>query len=470
MRPEEKQIAYVLTDLGFGDCGKGTTTHWLSRYKHAHTVIRTGGPQALHNVLTSTGKQFGFSQFGSASLRGSVTHLSRHMLIDPYRLLEEGRNLRDEHAIRDIFDRITINENCLAITPWQAIANRLLELARQNRQTSVGVGVGETVRDSEILGVDALFARDFGNNYLAEKLANIRVLKLQQLEEVLENRDGLPESAQEDLEYLLDDSKVEVATTFFRDFAKLVAILPDSYTSSLLRMNMPIIFEPSQGVLLDRWYGFHPFTTKIETTNQAALDLLAENNYQGEIVRLGVIRAYQTRHGAGPFVSESSTLSRLVPDLHNSSDHPWQGNFRVGQLDTVATRYAIDVCGGPSAFNGLVVTCLDRLDDMPSWNIVDRYRPNWQDMQHEEWDPCFRWTSGFARDIVVSRAGRTEEQLAYQENLSAALESCIPVSRYNVRGNKQAYLQEIEERLKVPVALASYGPGDYNDKKELRPI
>jgi adenylosuccinate synthase len=65
-------------------------------------------------------------------------------------------------------------------------------------------------------------------------------------------------------------------------------------------------------------------------------------------VRLGVVRTYTTRHGAGPLVTESATLTAMLLDAHNGAG-PWQGAFRVGHFDAVAHRYAIEVAGGIDA-------------------------------------------------------------------------------------------------------------------------
>ena len=164
------QRAVVLTDLGYGDSCKGSATHWLTHQFPVHTVIRTGGPQAFHHVVTADGREHTFSQFGSGTLAGAQTHLSEHMVIDPYALLKEGRALRDELNITsNPFAWITIHENALVITPFQAIANRLNELARgDGRHGTVGIGVGETVLDSEVLGDRAIRAGDLMDPNLFE--------------------------------------------------------------------------------------------------------------------------------------------------------------------------------------------------------------------------------------------------------------------------------------------------------------
>ncbi len=86
--------------------------------------------------------------------------------------------------------------------------------------------------------------------------------------------------------------------------------------------------------------------------------------------RLGVVRAYATRHGARPLVTEDAALARGVPACHNA-ENPWQGALRLGWFDAVGTRYAIRAAGG---LDGLVVTNLDRLDRFDAVKIGDTYR------------------------------------------------------------------------------------------------
>ena len=100
----------------------------------------------------------------------------------------------------------------------------------------------------------------------------------------------------------------------------------DDQCKWLLRAG-PAVFEGAQGVLLDEWRGFHPYTTWSTTTFANAETLLAE---AGETaIRLGVVRCYLTRHGPGPFVTEDPTLE--IPEPHNGTG-TWQGAFRNGSL------------------------------------------------------------------------------------------------------------------------------------------
>jgi adenylosuccinate synthase len=131
------------------------------------------------------------------------------------------------------------------------------------------------------------------------------------------------------------------------------------YSIGYLNNDLPhcktAIFEGAQGILLDEWRGFHPYTTWSTVTPEAALDLAAE--YGAEVLVLGVTRAYMTRHGAGPFPTEwkISTLE----DKGNPYNE-WQGDLRCGWLDFALLEYALSVC----KIDGWAVNCLDDLRDV----------------------------------------------------------------------------------------------------------
>ena len=144
-----------------------------------------------------------------------------------------------------------------------------------------------------------------------------------------------------------------------------------------------VVFEGAQGVLLDEWRGFHPYTTWSTCTFDNALDLLSE--WGGQAVRLGVIRSYLTRHGAGPFPTEDGDLKLSEP--HNAWG-PWQEKFRWGWLDLPLLRYAVEACGG---VDGLAVTHLDCCA-AGDWRIGTGYRGGqepelgrFRDLEYQEW-------------------------------------------------------------------------------------
>ncbi|RKS74775.1 adenylosuccinate synthase [Actinomadura pelletieri DSM 43383] len=421
----------IVVDLGFGDAGKGTVVDHLcsanppslggrpSGQRGVKAVVRfNGGAQAAHNVVTPDGRHHTFAQFGSGTFTPGVrTHLSRFMLVDPLALAAEADHLR-EVGVGDALDRLTVDHDALLTTPYHRAANRARESARgAARHGSCGMGIGETASyalahdDAPRVGDCRSPAR------LRRRLAALRDWY----------RDTFPSGAR------VPD--VDACVDAFTAFGDRVEIVGGDHLRRLLHAGT-VVFEGAQGVLLDEWHGFHPYTTWSTTTFANAETLLAEAG--GAAARLGVLRAYATRHGPGPFVTEDPALTADLPDPHNAAGR-WQGAFRVGHLDAVALRYALDVTGG---VDGLAVTHLDVAGARPDLRICEAYT------------------------IGGERVGRLETgppDLDRQAALTRLLRTARPV--YASLGRAD---ETIEDVLETPVVLRSFGPTSAD--KTIRPL
>lgn len=383
----------AVVDLGYGDAGKGTVVDAICASGPVTAVIRfNGGAQAAHNVITPEGRHHTFAQFGSGTFQGVPTHLSRFAVVDPLALAAEAA------ALGNPFHLLTVDGGALLATPWHRAANRDRERRRgRARHGSCGMGVGETVRYA--LGhADAPRVRDvLSRDRLRARLAAVQAAF------------GPLESAP------LDD-----VVDAFAAFGRAVSIVDEAYLGGLLDRGR-CVFEGAQGVLLDEWRGWHPYTTWSTTTfdNVAALC--------PGFFRLGVVRTYTTRHGAGPFVT-AAPLD--LPEAHNGSGE-WQGPFRVGHFDAVAHRYAVDVAGG---VDGLAVTHLDAPRREPRLRVCTSY-----DLDGARWD---RIVPAPPRDL-----GR-----------QAALTALLARSRPGDLERPGDWPARIGELLDAPVILESHGP------------
>lgn len=448
MNSQEYQ-AILIADLGYGDAGKGSIVDALTRLTNAHTVVRyNGGAQAAHNVITPDGRHHTFAQFGSGTFLPSTrTHLSRYMMLHPMAMLAEERHLQ-VLGIDNAFARLSIERDALVTTPFQQSANRIRELARGDaRHGSCGMGVGETMSDWLAHGEQVVFAGDLENRaVLVKKLKRMRDIKLSQLEPVLKFAKG-NDAIDAELHCFHDLQFIEAIADIYHSFSQAVKIVGPEYLSELLIQPGTTIFEGAQGVLLDEWYGFYPYNSWSTLTFRNADSLLAENDFPGQAIKLGLIRGYATRHGAGPFVTEDEDLSLRLPEEHNGNN-PWQRQFRLGFLDFVALRYALQVTG---KLDGLVVTHLDRMDAIPAWKTCNRYQHSVELLNPEKY---FELDGQYIQDIRVP-ADPTD--LIYQEELTHQLLKAKPVYENHTK-DVDSYLDQIGQRLGVPVVLTSFGP------------
>ena len=434
-----RQQAFLTVDLGFGDAGKGSIVDCLTRSDGAHTVIRyNGGAQAGHRVVELaadgvTSREHVFAQFGSGTLAGAATHLSHYMLLDPLAMMAEEQHLQSL-GISDAFARTTIDAGALVITPFQRAINRLRELARGvGRHGSCGMGIGETMTDFLAHGEQVLFAGDLCNqDHLRAKLAFVRDINLAKLA-TLPTLDQADEQIAVEMEWLTDPHWADWLMPAYADFSNVAQIVGATYLPTLLQQPGTVIFEGAQGVLLDEWRGFHPYTTWSTTTLTNANRLLTQANYTGKVTRIGITRAYSTRHGAGPFVTEDAQWTAQLPDACNQTG-AWQQGFRVGPLDLVLLRYAAEVVGG---LDYLAVTCLDRLAALPAYQVCRRYEDHGTRIE---------------RIRPVAQAG----DLVQQARLTDQLLRCQP--RLEEVSSEATLLAAITGATNLPIGIRSSGP------------
>ena len=348
--------AYVTVGLAFGDEGKGATVDYLARLHGALLVVRySGGPQAGHNVVLEDGRRHRFSQFGSASfLPGVRTHLSRHMLVEPYAMANEAEVFNRTMGEGDVMERTSVDPLCPVITPYHWMLNRLREEARgEARHGSCGMGVGE-LRAMQATPVRTLEVCHLGDyRRTAGILADIK-------ECVVEQARGINRLSPYCLG--IEGEDVHKLAEFYKYFIRRIRLAENSDAIETMR-NCVTVFEGAQGVLLDEDFGFVPHNTWTKTTAANANVMIRDAGIPSTTV--GVVRTYFTRHGPGPFVSECEPS---IEDRHNGTA-AWQGRFRTGLFDLAALRYSLRYAGG---VDEIALTCIDQVG--PFFEYVDAYR------------------------------------------------------------------------------------------------
>jgi adenylosuccinate synthase len=340
----------------------------------------------------------------------------------------------------------------LVITPAHQSANRVRELARgAGAHGTCGMGIGETMADALAHPELALRAADFENRpKVRERLRRVCQLKRAQLSDVID-RDH--PRIRQIARTILEPSWIEAAVDNYSALAKRARVLDPPAIDAMLREAGTLLFEGAQGVLLDERFGFHPHTTWSTTTFANAGRLLDEAGHDGSRLRVGVLRTYFTRHGAGPLVTEDASLRDALPEPHNE-DAGWQGRFRVGVFDAVAARYAIEACGGADC---LAITHVDRLPLLPRKVCVayDLRIPDRVSMASSGDAERLKWITQLST-------------LADPEQLTEVCRHAHPVYEEVEGPGADSMLARIEGEAGIPIGIRSFGP-TATDKRALWP-
>lgn len=413
----ETYDALVIVGLGYGDESKGGMVDWAVREFDADVVVRfNGGAQAGHNVVLEDGTHHEFHQFGAGTLAGIDTYLSWFSLVHPEALLEEAVTLRGKLG-RTVLDWMYVDADAAVTTPFHVETNRLREMARgRGRHGSTGMGIWETEKDRrQGLVVTMRDVRDLDAVPLGAKLWEVHQRKLEEIVHEF----GKRWTRFVDTPMLINRAAFATIRDAYKTFAEHVTIT-DGFPSWKTRP----VFEGAQGVLLDEKVGFHPYTTGSTTTAANALQVCAAAGFE-RVHTIGVHRAYATRHGAGPFPTETSEL--VFPEPHNPTDR-WQKQFRQGWLDMMTLRYAT-ACA--PEVDAIAVTHVDRLEERDEWMVGVGY---------EGW-------MGPDIDVPATRP----EQIIVADRVGAAVPILEKVHRLEV-------IDRIGEATDRPVDYISTGP------------
>lgn len=322
----------AVIDLGFGDSGKGITTSYLcSKHDPKNTIVvkSNGGQQSGHTVVVD-GFRHIFSQFGSGTLQGFPTYISKFCTVSPPAMLKEYELIKQFNPV------VFYDPLVMLTTPFDIEFN----IHRNNitNHGTVGVGFGQTIQRNEDYYHLTLMDIEF-EHIFKEKMKNIG-LKYYQLP----------------MEYI-----VPVIDEYYESCQILFSknILQKKYWHEIYP-NYNIIFESSQGIMLDQHHGIFPHVTRSNTTTKNMLELsvdLSEVTY--------VMRTYQTRHGNG-FMTNRTTSLEL--DYTNGPEtnkyNEFQREFRITKLDIDLICYAL-LCdltynSHLAVKRNLMVTCVDQ--------------------------------------------------------------------------------------------------------------
>lgn len=329
--------AQIVVGLGFGDEGKGNTTDFLCSQNENSLVVRfSGGQQCGHNVCIGELNHV-HSNFGSGTLRGLPSFFSEDCTFYPVTLFNEFKVLEQKNVSPKLF----LHPLAKLSTPYDLIANRILE--RKNNHGSCGLGIGTTMKRDEL-----------GYKLHAVDLANPNLLKIK-LDEIRKYYEKQVEIVGKDKEWLVEELEI---------FFLFLPLLPIKIADYTIFQNYPnIIFEGSQGIMLDQNHGIFPHVTFANTTSKNAIEICEKLGIKKREI-FYVTRCYSTRHGIGWMPNEEKVeLMNTEAEINVFNEH--QKDFRIGEIDYDLLNYALNVdhIYSGEAEKNLVVTCLDQREN-----------------------------------------------------------------------------------------------------------
>lgn len=360
--------SYIVSGTLFGDEGKGTLVDYLASTKDIKENVRyNGGSQASHTVVND-GLTHKFSQLGSAFLNEDTrTFLSKYTVVNLFNIISESNFLSEKTKVprEEILKRVFVDSEVPIVTPYHKLIDNLREIeSKNNRRGSVGSGVSEVTRTFEETGIKLLMS-DFNSEVYKEKLKELfgyaqKFYKSSQNKELISRL-----IRTDDISHLTESKNREYIIRCYENLLRsgFINVTKDIRT---FHTDSDIVFEGSQGLLIDRDYGIRPNTTLLNTTNQNGIVLANELNTN--IHKIGAISALTSRHGMGVLLTYDKKVEALIKD-ENQSESYYQGRPRYGWFDAVLTRYANSINKNDYFF----LSALDRLSPFKEIKICDSY-------------------------------------------------------------------------------------------------
>ncbi len=412
----------VVIGTQWGDEGKGKIVDLLT--DRAEAVARFQGGHNAGHTLVIGGRKTVLHLIPSGILREAVQCLiGNGVVLSLEALVSEAQSLIDNGV--PVFERLRVSYGCPLILPSHVALDKAREKARGEKAIgTTGRGIGPAYEDKvsrRAVKVSDLFAR--------EKFAA-------KLGEVLDYHNFLLKhyfrAETVDFNKTLDDAMqaAELVRPITADVTQLL--------QELAEKDLSILFEGAQGTFLDIDHGTYPFVTSSNTVAGAASIGTGVGPRHLDYI-LGIVKAYTTRVGAGPFPTElfddmGEHLATVGAEFGSTTGRP----RRCGWFDAVALRRSI----ANSSISGLCITKLDVLDGLETIRICVGYEIDGEPVT--------------GVPLVLERLAECEP---VYEDMPGWDDSTVGVTAYErLPEAARRYLERIEELAGIPLDIISTGP------------
>ena len=411
----------ILVGAQWGDEGKGKIIDFLT--EHADIVVRSqGGNNAGHTVIVG-GAKYVLHLIPSGILRpGKMCVIGNGVVIDPVAVAKEIAGLLAQGITVDK-SNLMISDCAHLVLPYHRALDEQRELKKgKNKIGTTKRGIGPAYGDKAArvgLRMSDLIEPDLFTSKLAARMEENNAL--------LATFGADPLDFQE-----VRDAYLEAGETL-KPFVGNTVV----YLHQALSDGREMLFEGAQGTFLDLDHGTYPYVTSSNTTAGGACTGTGVPPHRMDRV-LGVMKAYTTRVGEGPFPTENEVFSDMLHGMGREFGATTGRARRCGWFDAVATRYATMVNG----IDDIAVTNLDGLDSLETIRVCTHYR---------------------FRDEVVEVPPGDVLKLSSCEPIYEELpgwKCSTEAARHwnDLPPNAQRYLDRIAELSGARLAIASVGP------------
>ncbi|MEO6041276.1 MAG: adenylosuccinate synthase [Croceibacterium sp.] len=405
----------------WGDEGKGKIVDWLAA--RADVVVRfQGGHNAGHTLVVGN-TTYKLSLLPSGIVTGTLSIIGNGVVLDPWALKEEIERLEGQ-GVEVNPGNLVVADNCPLILPLHRELDVLREgAAGKGKIGTTGRGIGPAYEDK--VGRRAIRVCDLAHLHELEPM----------LDRLCAHHDALRAGFGEapvDRARLLAD--LRGIAPFVRQFAEPVW----KRLRDLRRDGVRILFEGAQGVLLDVDHGTYPFVTSSNTVSGTVASGSGLGPNAAGFV-LGIVKAYTTRVGSGPFPTE---LTDEVGERLGQRGHEFgtvtARKRRCGWFDAVLVRQSCAISG----VTGIALTKLDVLDGFDTIRICTGYRLGGQEI-----------------DYLPANAADQEAVEPIYEEIDGWSGTTAGARRWaDLPAQAIKYIRRIEELIECPVASVSTGP------------
>jgi adenylosuccinate synthase len=412
--------------LQWGDEAKGKIVDLLTD-EHDLVVRYNGGPNAGHTVVKG-GTVYKFSLLPTGILRPHVKAvIGNGVVVNPVRFFEEIGQLRSGGI--SIGDNLIVSDHAHVIFPYHVEEERLSESDGAGAIGTTGRGIGPCYMDKVGRSWGIRLGELLYPDHLSARLAGIVERKNRVL------RGLSAEARQFDAKALTSEfvQHGQQMRPFIRDTVKLL--------HQALDQNKRILFEAAQGSLLDIDHGTYPFVT---SSSSSSTGVWSGSGVPARHIQriIGVLKAYSTRVGRGPFPTElddgpdgvGEKIRRVGREYGTVTGRP----RRCGWFDAVAARYTARLSGATE----VAVMLLDVLSDLPDLKICTGYQLDGADLDYFPGDA-----------FLLERCRPVYETLAGWKTPITAVQRLAQLPAAARR-----YIDRLAELVGLPVSIVSVGP------------